>query len=63
MADRQFVKIVSWHTVRLFSDRVGRTWTVCGRRTLPGATIVDTLPAEKSCETCLRITTRQDDGR
>jgi len=62
MADTQWVQIVSWHAVRLFSDRIGRTWTVCGRRTLPTAVVVDVLPAGKSCETCLRILGRREDA-
>jgi hypothetical protein len=60
VADLQFVRIRSWHVVRLWSDRVGRTWTVCGR-SIQNADIVDTLPAGKSCETCLRISARAAD--
>ena len=58
--DIQWFQIVSWHIVGLFSDRVGRTGALCGRRKL-NAIIVDTLPSGKSCETCLRIQARQAD--
>jgi hypothetical protein len=60
MADLTWVKIRSWHCVRLFSDRIGRTWTVCGRST--ESTIVDKLPAGRSCESCLRIIARRVDA-
>lgn len=55
-----WVRIISWHAVKLASDRVGRTWTLCGRR-VEHADIVDVLPAGKSCETCLRIIARSAD--
>lgn len=60
MADVAWFQIRSWHVVRLFSDRVGRTYALCGRLKL-NAVIVDTLPAEKSCETCLRLLARRID--
>jgi len=59
MTDRQWIQIRSWHAVRLLSDRVGRTWTLCGRST--ESTIVDRLPAGRSCESCLRILARAED--
>lgn len=52
----RFAKIRSWHAV---SPQDG-THTVCGRslnRTQAG-NVVDDLPPEKSCESCLRIITR-----
>ena len=58
--DVQWVKIRSFHAVRLVSDRIGRTWTVCGRN-VEQAVIVDTLPGGRSCETCLRLVARRVD--
>jgi len=52
--NRGWVKIRSWHVLR--DDGLA---TLCGRQA--NGDIVDTLPAEKSCETCLRIVARQDD--
>jgi hypothetical protein len=66
MIDVTWVKIKSWHAVRLMSDRDGRTSTLCGRL-LGDPTEQDvveysmTLPAEKSCEVCLRIVARRVD--
>lgn len=60
MANVQWFQIVSWHVVRLWSDRVGRTYALCGRLKL-NANIVDELPAGRSCETCLRILARRVD--
>jgi hypothetical protein len=61
MADIQWFRIRSWHAVRLFSDRVGHTYAYCGKKQLD-AEIVDTLPTEKSCESCLRILARKVDA-
>ena len=60
MADVRWFQIVSWHVVKLFSDRVGRTYSLCGR-TKMNAEIFDNLGSAKSCETCLRILARQQD--
>ncbi len=48
---------LSWHAVRDWTRVPGRARTVCGR-TVSGETS-DALPAEKSCETCLRIVARR----
>lgn len=55
---RQYVRIRSWHVIRL--TRSGQPFTLCGR--VGSGEIRDLLPAEKSCETCLRIIARQDDA-
>jgi len=54
----QWVKIRSWHAIRQTRDL--RTHTLCGR--ISAGEIRDELPAEKSCETCLRIVARRADG-
>ena len=57
----KWVKIRSWHAVQ-FVGRGGQLYrTYCGRWSALGAEVVDDLPAEKSCETCLRIVARQQD--
>lgn len=64
--DVKWVKIKAWHGVNASEHRpdVGRDFfirTFCGRR--PHAqSLLDTLPAEKSCESCLRIIARLSDG-
>jgi len=50
-------RIRSWHA--LDASYTGRT--LCGR-VVTNAGVVDTLPAEKSCETCLRIVARKADA-
>lgn len=60
MSDQQWVRIRSWHAIRLISDRFGRTWTRCGRHT-ESTEVSDTLPAGRSCETCLRVIARAED--
>lgn len=46
----------SWHIVRLWSDRVGRTWTRCGRSFGVGEQSVEFRErmGTPTCETCLR---------
>lgn len=50
-----WVRIRSWHAY------VGGGRTLCGRTIWDGETS-DTLPAEKSCETCLRLVARRVDA-
>jgi hypothetical protein len=57
MADTRWVKLRSWHAVSTRWD--GGVYTRCGRAAK--GDIVDALPAEKSCETCLRIVMREAD--
>lgn len=52
-----WVLIRSWHGVKGVVN--GRPRTLCGRTAY--ADPVDALPAGKSCETCLRIYSRQAD--
>ncbi len=54
-----WVRIRSWHVVRLTRSIEYRT--ECGRTAPRKAETSDTLPAEKSCETCLRIIARRGD--
>lgn len=56
--DIQYVKIKSWHALRPY-DHFGPT-TFCGRPG-EGREVVDELPSEKSCESCLRIVARRAD--
>ena len=55
-----WVRIRSWHVVRLTRSIAPRTR--CGRTASVDAETSDTLPAEKSCETCLRIIARDVDA-
>jgi hypothetical protein len=52
-----YLKIGSWHTLARVDDR--GWWTRCGRLvTTEPAPVSDSLPLdEKSCETCLRLST------
>ena len=60
--DRQFVRIRSWHVVRFVNPtREDAYATMCGRHVSADADVVDTLPAGKSCESCLRLVARQTD--
>ena len=60
--DRQWVKIRSFHAIRLVHPTRSNAYgTLCGRTVPADADVVDTLPAGKSCETCLRIHARQTD--
>lgn len=53
-----YVRIVSWHSVRTFT-RAGGVITRCGRFVPPPVTESPFLPMdEKSCESCLRLTLR-----
>ena len=67
--DVKWVKIRSWHAVRSTISRVPNdvvreglfaSTTLCGRIAGPG--VVDDLPAERSCESCLRIIARKSDA-
>jgi hypothetical protein len=55
--DILWVKIQSWHAMA--EDGLN---TLCGRRAMEIEEHSDTLPAEKSCELCLRILARDVDG-
>lgn len=48
-----YVKVRSWHVLKTWSRMPGVGVTLCGRRT--GQETRDTLPAEATCESCLRI--------
>jgi hypothetical protein len=51
----KYVRIVSWHVVRIDRSRGGFIRTRCGRY-VPEGQIEEQLPlGEKSCETCLRL--------
>lgn len=56
--DTRWVKVESWHAIE--EEIAGEALTLCGLR-VGMETARDTLPAEKSCETCLRILTRRND--
>lgn len=56
--DTQWTKIVAWHALRPH-DHFGPT-TYCGRDA-EGRELRAELPAEKSCETCLRSLARLRD--
>lgn len=56
---RLWVQIVSWHALVVDGYRAGKT--LCGRRPASDAEVVDTLPAGKSCESCLRAIAREAD--
>lgn len=49
----RYVQIRSWHVVRSLTPEPHVYRTMCGRIAV-GSTVT-TLPAEKSCETCLRL--------
>jgi hypothetical protein len=55
-----WVQIRSWHAVKLTRSIESRT--LCGRIAAQSAPVSDTLPGEKSCETCLRIVARRADA-
>jgi len=57
MADIIWVKITSWHALRRDNSRS----TFCGLEVAEQDPISDELPAEKSCENCLRIVARKED--
>lgn len=56
----RWFKIKSWHAVKL-TTRGGLLRAYCGQVVAPRTPTVDELPAEKSCESCLRITARLAD--
>jgi hypothetical protein len=56
----KWVKIKSWHAVKSYS-RAAWVETHCGRWASHSPEVVEELPAEKSCETCLRIVARIQD--
>jgi len=53
MADIRFARIRSWHALRADGK------TRCGR--IATGPTSDTLPAGRSCETCLRLVARKAD--
>ena len=55
----EYIKIVSWHVILTPTRVPNRYVTLCGRRATGHTSPV--LPAEKSCETCLRLEARRDD--
>jgi hypothetical protein len=57
--DIRWVKIDSWHAIR--GDSMGHHLTMCGRVVNELGETSETLPAEKSCENCLRIVARAMD--
>ena len=56
----EWVKIRSWHAVRLTRSIEPRT--LCGRTASMRGQRSETLPAGKSCESCLRIIARRVDA-
>jgi hypothetical protein len=57
---RLYVKLLSVHV--LDPDAMeGHPRTLCGRYPSIASEVSDTLPAGKSCESCLRIAVRLDD--
>jgi len=57
MTPLQWVRIRSWHVVRL--TRSLTPITVCGRHATAEHRTSNVLPAGRSCESCLRIVARQ----
>lgn len=49
-----YVKVQSWHLLKTWSRSPGVAITLCGRRADDPETR-ETLSAERSCESCLRI--------
>lgn len=57
----EYVKIRSWHIVKLIT-RASWYKTYCGRLIKDADALIEhDLPAEKSCETCLRAFKRQEE--
>lgn len=56
----EWFKIRSWHALKLTRSIEPRA--VCGKVGTGSSEWSATLPAEKSCETCLRIVARKADG-
>jgi len=57
--DVLWVKIESWHAIG--PDTIVEYRTLCGIATPPDSETSDLLPADKSCENCLRILARAND--
>ena len=60
MTDRTWVRVISWHGIRIPSPIEGVIVTMCGRVAV--GEISNTLPAGKTCESCLRIIAREDEA-
>lgn len=62
--DFKWIKVLSWHALQHESKVIDGAeaphTTYCGRNVV--GEIVDILPDEKSCESCLRITARLSDA-
>jgi hypothetical protein len=58
--DVKWVKIRSWHAVAHIGLGADPSITLCGRKA--GHELWDDLPAERSCESCLRILARKVDA-
>lgn len=56
----RWARIRSWHGIRRATAE-GNLETLCGRTTPPTAETRETLPAGRSCESCLRIYGRTSD--
>jgi len=57
----EYVKIRSWHVVKLVS-RASWNITYCGRIVKPPTEVLHDFPMEgRSCETCLRISRNNED--
>lgn len=56
----QWFVIRSSHAIRFFS-RGNAPKALCGKWGTPASTILDEMPAGKSCESCLRIVGKQAD--
>lgn len=58
----KYVKIQSWHIVRL-STRTGQWMTLCGRVAHGlGAETADSFGDDRTCESCLRIAAKRGLG-
>lgn len=58
MAEQLWVKIVSWHGLKPDDPNA----TLCGEEVGEDNEVRDALPAEKSCELCLRILGRRSNN-
>jgi hypothetical protein len=57
----EYVKVRSWHILRTYTRVPEMAVTLCGRLVRATETRAE-LPAERSCESCLRIATRRVDA-
>jgi hypothetical protein len=57
-----WVRIRSWHAVKVTEGPSADGRTLCGRTYPNGSLLAPELPADKSCETCLRIVARKADA-